>query len=54
MSENNLLVISKSDGDSHKSSEWLFDDRIRVTIAFDIVPKEFINYDSWLNHWIPI
>lgn len=53
-SENNLLVISRSDGDSHKSSEWPFEDRPRITIAFDIVPMEFIRNDEWLNHWIPL
>lgn len=53
-SENNLLVINKSDGDSHKSSKWMYDDRPRITIAFDIVPREHIDYDKSFNHWIPI
>lgn len=51
-SKDNLLVISKSDGDLHKSSEWL-EDRPRITLAFDIVPREHINPTGWLNHWIP-
>jgi hypothetical protein len=52
--KDNLLVISKSDGDLHKSSEWLFEDRPRITIAFDILPKNEIIFDEWINHWIPI
>jgi hypothetical protein len=53
-SRDNLLVISKSDGDLHRSSEWHDETRPRITIAFDIVPRESINPEGWLNHWIPI
>lgn len=53
-SENNLLVISKSDGDKHKSTEWLDEENPRITIAFDIVPSRHINAEFWINHWIPI
>lgn len=53
-SENNLLVLSKSDGDLHKSTEWFDDLNPRITIAFDIVPRQFIVPTQWLNHWIPI
>lgn len=53
-SEDNLIVISRSAGDEHKSSEWPFDDRPRITIAFDILPQKNIWWDQWLNHWIPI
>ena len=53
-SENNLLVLSRSDGDKHKSSEWLYEDRPRITIAFDIVPRQYIDHKFPLNHWIPI
>lgn len=52
ISENNLLVISKSDGDSHRTWPWEFEDRDRITIAFDIVPLNFLS--THLNHWIPI
>jgi hypothetical protein len=57
-SKNNLLVMSRSDGDVHKSSEWPFEERPRITIAFDIVPRNVISHEKslnhWLNHWIPI
>lgn len=56
-SENNLLVISKSDGDLHKSSEWHDKDRPRITIAFDIIPEEKLYdgfYNKKINHWVPI
>lgn len=53
-SKNNLLVMSKSDGDIHRTWPWEYEDRPRITIAFDIVPKQFIQYDIWLNHWIPL
>ena len=56
-SENNLLVIGKSDNDRHRSSEWPYTDRDRITIAFDIIPRQSIvpcfPYDGALNHWIP-
>jgi hypothetical protein len=35
-----LCVIGKSEGDGHRSSEWLNDGKFRVTIAFDIIPVE--------------
>lgn len=56
-SKNNLLVISKSAGDLHKSSEWHDPNRPRITIAFDIIPADTLSdgfYDNKLNHWIPI
>lgn len=37
-SKNGLIVMGISNGDIHKSSEWQFEDRPRITIAFDIVP----------------
>jgi hypothetical protein len=52
VSENNLLVLSKSDGDSHRTWPWQYKDRDRITIAFDIVPSRFIA--SRIDHWIPI
>jgi hypothetical protein len=56
-SKDNLLVISKSAGDLHKSSEWGDPNRPRITIAFDIIPAETLCdgfYDNKLNHWVPI
>lgn len=53
-SKNNLLVISKSDGDSHRTWAWEHADRDRITIAFDIVPRTSLEYDRNLNHWVPI
>jgi len=50
---NDRLVLSKSDGDRHRSSEWNYDDP-RITIAFDIVPDRKIPPLGNLNHWIPI
>jgi hypothetical protein len=50
---NDQLVLSKSDGDKHRSSEWVHDDP-RITIAFDIVPDRKIPPLGNLNHWIPI
>jgi hypothetical protein len=52
VSENNLLVLSKSDGDQHRTWPWEYDDRDRITIAFDIVPSTYTG--EFLNHWIPI
>jgi hypothetical protein len=55
-SQDNLIVISRSGNDLHKSSEW-HEDRPRITIAFDIVPAEKL-FDVGAyrnpNHWIPI
>ena len=52
-SKNNLLVISKSDGDLHRSSDWN-ESYPRITIAFDIVPDHWIRWNSNINHWIPL
>lgn len=52
ISENNLLVLSKSNGDRHRTWPWEHKDRDRVTIAFDIVPASYTG--EFLNHWIPI
>lgn len=52
VSENNLLVLSKSSGDRHRTWPWEHEDRDRITIAFDIVPSTFTR--SHINHWIPI
>jgi hypothetical protein len=52
VSENNLLVLSKSDGDRHRTWPWESNNRDRITIAFDIVPA--MHTGEFLNHWIPI
>jgi len=51
-SKNNLLVMGKTDRDQHKSSEWN-NDYPRITIAYDIVPKNLVPLNM-LNHWMPI
>jgi hypothetical protein len=51
--KNNMLVLSPSGFDEHRTHPWLYKDTPRVTIAFDIVPQEYISLD-WFNHWIPI
>jgi len=55
-SQDNLIVISRSGNDQHKSSEWT-EDRPRITIAFDIVPAQKL-FEAGAyrnpNHWIPI
>ena len=53
-SKNNLMVLSPSGRDRHRTAPWPFEDRPRLTIAFDIIPKEYIIHDQFLNHWIPI
>jgi hypothetical protein len=53
-SKDNLMVLSPSGRDRHRTAPWPYDDRPRLTIAFDIIPKEFIIHDQFLNHWIPI
>ena len=54
-SQDNLLVLSKSDGDIHRSSPWVRSDMDRITIAFDILPDyAFKKTDIQINHWIPI
>jgi hypothetical protein len=52
-SEDNLLVMSRSNGDRHRSWPWEQEDRPRITIAYDILPKQYAQKD-WVNHWIPI
>jgi hypothetical protein len=41
-SKNGTLVFGKSNGDMHRSSEWINEDYPRITIAFDIVPSRFL------------
>jgi hypothetical protein len=49
----NFLVMAPSMGDMHRNIPW-DQDRPRITIAFDIVPEEFIDNRQWANHWIPL
>ena len=54
-SQDDLFVISKSDGDSHRTWPWEPCNEPRITIAFDIVPADILRHQlHWLNHWIPI
>jgi hypothetical protein len=54
INENNMIILSKSNDDEHKSSKWQYEDRPRITIAFDIVPRESLVDDNLINHWIPL
>ena len=49
-STNGLCVIGKSEYDQHRSSEWLNDDKYRVTIAFDIIPIEALRPEEKFTH----
>lgn len=51
--KNNLLVLSKNQGDSHRTWPWHLPEP-RITIAFDIVPATCVDPSDRLNHWIPI
>jgi hypothetical protein len=65
MSEDGLVVLGKSDGDKHRSSNWDNFEKYRVTIAFDLVPVESIianindnepqsiDFTTRFNHYIP-
>jgi hypothetical protein len=67
-SKNNLLVLGKSNTDTHRTWPWLDKNEPRITIAFDIVPDTTIvrhngntkltdmikQYPYFKNHWIPI
>jgi hypothetical protein len=50
----NTIVISRSDNDMHRTWPWPYADRIRMTIAFDIVPREHVDPNAWVNHWVPL
>lgn len=55
-SEDNLLVIGRSEGDKHYTEPWPHKDRPRITIAFDIVPEDTLARKKSVapNHWIPV
>ena len=42
-SKDGMIVMGRTNGDMHRSSEWTHDDHPRITIAFDIVPGRFIS-----------
>lgn len=57
-SKNNLIVLSPSAGDMHRTWPWEYDEP-RITIAFDIVPISWLEKTpqpkhNILNHWIPL
>lgn len=45
-SKNGLIVMGLSNGDMHRSSEWNFEDKPRITIAFDIIPANAISING--------
>lgn len=56
--QNNLLVMSKSIEDQHRTWPWKYDEP-RITIAFDILPApSILNFygenKMGVNHWVPI
>lgn len=56
--EDNLLVLSKSLDDQHRTWPWEYE-HPRITIAFDILPaSNILNFQGenkmGKNHWIPI
>ena len=63
-SKNNLIILGKCDDDKHRSTEWN-NEQERITIAYDIIPREYVDNKSYLkkdvtklesydlNHWIP-
>ena len=44
-----LLVFGKSENDEHKTSEWNYKDKPRVTIAFDVIPVMPVNFSDYIN-----
>ena len=54
VSKEGLLVFGKSDGDKHSSSVWNEISRPRITLAFDIVPIDCIDFNKFsINSFIP-
>jgi hypothetical protein len=52
-SKDDQVVMSKSYRERHRTWPWT-EDRPRITIAFDIVPRSAIKPLEWANHWIPL
>ena len=58
-SEDGLLVIGKSAGDKHRSSEWQNSNKYRITIAFDAIPvsklRPRVDFNGLIMHnYIPL
>ena len=67
-SKDGFIVMGRTNGDFHRSSEWLDKKRSRITIAFDIIPRSAVfggktpkdymkamkENPYFVNHWIPI
>jgi len=49
-SRDGLCVIGKSEGDLHRSSEWLNDEKHRITIAFDVIPLQVLRPKEEFTH----
>jgi hypothetical protein len=54
LGQDNFLVMGPSCNDLHRNIPWKIKTRPRITIAFDIVPGEYIDNRAWENHWIPL
>jgi hypothetical protein len=52
-SKNGQIVLSASGGDQHRTWPWPYEDRPRITIAFDILPRENLNKIA-LNRLVPL
>lgn len=50
VSKDGLCVIGKSEGDEHRCSEWANDNKMRVTIAFDVIPVDVLRSDEEFLH----
>jgi hypothetical protein len=52
--KNNRLVLSET-GHPHGRDDW-YEDKARITIAYDITPLDLLGGSSYLNHipWMPI
>lgn len=50
ISKDGLCVIGKSEGDEHRCSEWLNENKMRVTIAFDVIPVDVLRSDEKFLH----
>lgn len=51
--ENNLLVMLKSTDDQHRTWPWEYSTP-RITVAYNIVPRQMITIEDSVNHWAPI
>jgi len=49
-SKDGLCVLGKSEGDLHRSSEWLNKEKHRITIAFDVIPLQVLRPKEEFTH----